>query len=261
MLLSSARMKLGHARAHREALLVTSLEWLGTLPQDPMPIDKTVEATDNGGERIQYFVGENSIQVPPSIPLILGDALFNYRAALDHLAWQLVTATGMPKRPEVVYFPIVSQRDKFPDTLLSRMPGISDVIGPIVRQHQPFLNGSQSSKHPLAILNAWNVVDKHRTIPIVVMNAMKVNMEVPADFPNFEIWGAVPKSEPSHLTPGTLLLTITGKRRDPRQDHGVKVLVRGEHAVAHESGLALESALDIIDQAVESVLRDFEALP
>ena len=99
---------------------------------------------------------------PPyeEMALRLGDALHNFRSALDSLAWSLCHLDGVsPKRPRSIYFPCVTEEDKWPEASrdLSSMPG--DFLERI-RLVQPFAAGAEGS--PLRLLVELSNQDKHR---------------------------------------------------------------------------------------------------
>lgn len=207
-------------------------------------------------------MGEYDAKPPSEIGLILGDALHNYRAALDHLAWQIVNAAGTPKNTRSVYFPVVTAAARFPEDLQKKMPGVSNMVASIVQRFQPFTNGSRSYEHPFAILHAWNNIDKHRALPVTAMSSVKLNVTLPGEYENFEIWKQEHRAEGQieYLLPGVELIRIYGRRRDRRRDHGVKVRFEGLATIAHESGRTLESTMDKIDGLVNEVLTEFEGV-
>lgn len=122
----------------------------------------------------------------PSI--VSGDYVHNLRSALDHLAWQLVKASGGKPGPWTS-FPAYGDQDHFIRDVKQRKkkrgPGPLEGIetdGPIwtlIESYQPYNNTKLPSWLPtdmpdrdswkprlthLGILNALNNVDKHRTI-------------------------------------------------------------------------------------------------
>jgi hypothetical protein len=50
--------------------------------------------------------------MPPEIALIIGDAIHNFRAALDLATWEIISPFN-PKRPKNVQFPFGQSRDRF----------------------------------------------------------------------------------------------------------------------------------------------------
>lgn len=260
MLLASARAKFARAREHRETFMAAAGEWLMSLDMT-MPIEKRIEPWEDGGEVIIFSVGTIRLEPPLRIALLVGDALSNYRAALDHLAWQLVTASGTPPKPNQVYFPIGRDREQFAADLRRKMPGVGPVTGAIVKRYQPFQHGAQALDHPLWILAEWVGVDKHRAVPLFAHYSTEVGATVPDNFPNFRVMARERRDTIEYLLPGTDLIRIYGKRIEPGKDHGVRVKFGGQITIAHESGRTLEAVLDGADRVVDAILGEFERLP
>lgn len=99
---------------------------------------------------------------PPleEMALRMGDAVHNFRSALDSLAWSLCHLDGAePKNPRGVYFPCVLEEARWAaaaDSLAS-MP--ADFLERI-RQVQPYLQSEGMS--PLQLLVDMSNQDKHR---------------------------------------------------------------------------------------------------
>jgi hypothetical protein len=111
--------------------------------------------------------------IPTQWRLMLGDAANNFRSALDHLAWALVTrgrtppGSGKLKRRDeaAVYFPIYENRDRFNTSLPRKLPGVRRADVAKVRRHQPYHHGRRMRPlHQLVMLAAVNSGDKHRTV-------------------------------------------------------------------------------------------------
>lgn len=258
MRLDSARAKLERARVHRSQLLEAGIDWLQRHGHQPLPMKRRIEPWQDGGEVVIYSVGESPLVVPTEVALILGDALSNYRVALDHAAWSLVIANGEPPRPDGVYFPIYAERVKFERAFAGKMPGVSDVTRQIVDRYQPFRNGEKFGDHPLYLLNEWNRFDKHRTLPVVAVLAASMSVELPGEYENFEILQRERARDPEYLTPGMDLVRIYGRRRDPSKDNDVRIKVGGTVTIAHESGRPLELLLERIDKVVDAAITELE---
>jgi len=72
----------------------------------PYKVEKKPDPEDS--KALRYYVTSVPSGQPIDIPLIAGDVLFNLRAALDHLAYQLVLANGVTDENILrrTYFPI-----------------------------------------------------------------------------------------------------------------------------------------------------------
>src|SRR5947208_2801295 len=75
--------------------------------------------------------------------LTLGDTLQNFRAALDHLAWDLVKigAIPNPKRPQDIYFPMAKNFSNWRTDLDRKLPGVPKEQRAIIRRYQPYRRG------------------------------------------------------------------------------------------------------------------------
>jgi hypothetical protein len=120
---------------------------------------------DSGG--LQHKIFSTTI---PSVDLrwsvIVGDLLTNLRAALDHLAYQLVILDeGKPNHK--TKFPILGSGAKRPPVLVPaiRRPDIQALIEEV----QPYMRGEGNSveQHQLWALNELVNVDKHRLLLVV----------------------------------------------------------------------------------------------
>jgi hypothetical protein len=188
--LRSAELKLNRAREHVTLLEGELKAWHKRHPQ-PLTLDFKA---DPDPQVIPMIV--KTIEDPdPLMSLIVGDALNNFRAALDHIAWQLVVHGGKPPSDpaaeEAVKFPILigpSKKGLPADQYFSQvcasgaLPGIDSVHETIVRQHQPYQRGDLAESHPLALLQRFNNVDKHRGIHLVLFSPIQMGFSVTPPF-------------------------------------------------------------------------------
>ena len=100
--------------------------------------------------------------------LLLGDAVTNFRAALDHLTWDLVKLGShgrlAPKEALQIQFPLANSAAGFrvPEHRRRRMPGITDEQWRIVGQYQPYQRGDRG--RAMRLLRQISDTDKHRFI-------------------------------------------------------------------------------------------------
>ena len=108
-------------------------------------------------------------QPPPSFSPIIGDALFDYRSALDHLMWALVSVSGNTpdKRTQ---FPIFDNSEGFNDPGRGgRMwRGVTSVIKAALELEQPYDRQRRPGQRLLWLLHQLHRVDKHRHFNLVV---------------------------------------------------------------------------------------------
>jgi hypothetical protein len=104
------------------------------------------------------------IEQPPLArwELIYGDALHNYRAALDAFAWELAHLDGaQPSDPRGVYFPIFSDRDRWETERTTRLNSVPAEILDRLEAVQPFVEEPVEEGIGL-YLHRLDIQDKHR---------------------------------------------------------------------------------------------------
>lgn len=111
--------------------------------------------------------------------IVVGDFVQNLRAALDHLAWQLVCAgrkppeTLSPGARKQIQFPLESKfRSRlkgvgYQANIGARLPGVRREDLTIVKRYQPYHRGQASRL--LGVLADLSNVDKHRTLTPILM--------------------------------------------------------------------------------------------
>jgi hypothetical protein len=106
--------------------------------------------------------------VPEYIALIIGDAVHNFRSALDHLAWQLVEAGGgVPDKD--TYFPICQNAQQYASAVgkgeIKKIPvGTKEALSAV----QPYICGNDTLWH----IHELDRIDKHRLL-ITTTTAIK----------------------------------------------------------------------------------------
>lgn len=121
-------------------------------------------------------------ETPPRVELglIVGDLLNNLRASLDHLVWQLVLANGGTPTKQTA-FPRVMKESDWSSARNQRLAGVADEWASAIKELQPFRRPERPELHWLAILDHVNNINKHRTLPIVIVTApvwsVDVNLE------------------------------------------------------------------------------------
>ena len=132
--------------------------------------------------------------IDPEWSLILGDFLTNMRAALDHLAWQLVLLDGGTPN-ESTQFPIrESELNRNGNRASARLEGITrqDIIDAVVavQPYEVARNiGSSPTNHGLYILKELVNIDKHRTLLVAaaVVNTGKMHWVSSEPLPRFKV--------------------------------------------------------------------------
>jgi hypothetical protein len=167
------RLKLNRAQAHAEALYAEVDAWFIRHPYE------VFGEYEPGPPEHYVFKARFLEPVPSHWGIILGDFAHNARAALDHLAYQLVMLGNGGRHEERTQFPIVVCPFQW-RTRPKSLKGASDRHIAIIEAFQPYhrqdLYGWYSVwgaiEDPLAILNRLSNVDKH-----VVLNATPATIQ------------------------------------------------------------------------------------
>lgn len=152
--------KFGRAQTHMQELDARLTEWINTPPYRLIGDSQTKGAD---GFTTQITRLEINALVPPELPLIIGDTLYNFRSCLDHLAYALArTNLGVAPRGEKVMFPIHGAIGSYMVSGVDAVRGMSPAVQGIIERMQPYHRKNGSETHPLAILNKLSNIDKHR---------------------------------------------------------------------------------------------------
>ena len=109
------------------------------------------------------FKLENPLGEPPSnIAMIIGDTLFNYRSALDHLMQALIVQSGSVPNTRT-QFPIFKDVEHFRSNGKSQMKGAHPTIAAIIRLQQKFANLYPVEADCLWQLHRLHNIDKHKS--------------------------------------------------------------------------------------------------
>src|ERR1700730_6825308 len=102
-------------------------------------------------------------EVPEQICLIVGDAFYNMRSALDQLVWSLARLSGIPNGTQ---FPIIERpTPKAFKRFDAQLIGVPDEAICEIKELQPYHRRDAYKSHPLWRLNELCNLDKHRRIP------------------------------------------------------------------------------------------------
>jgi hypothetical protein len=167
-LFASAWLKWGRAIVHGE-MLKADIETLRS-DSDAHPV--LAYRAEYQAKRHGFAVVPGVVDLPPPRwSVLLGDVASNFRAALDHLAWAIVSRGDTPpqslteRAQRKVCFPIYDTRDRFNGSLAVCLPGARRVDIAKIRFLQPYHYGAKRRpRHTLALLATINNNDKHRSI-------------------------------------------------------------------------------------------------
>jgi hypothetical protein len=182
-LFDSAWLKWGHALGHSQALRHAITARSGK-DANPVRAFRTEYQPKRHGFAI---VVEDVEPIPVRWRLLMGDIANNYRAALDHFAWALVTrghtppetSKLTPSQERAIYFPVFDDRAKYNKALPRYLPGVRRADLTKVRWCQPYRRGPRSRPRDVLVLLAGiNNDDKHRTIQPLWSFPSRVDIEV-----------------------------------------------------------------------------------
>jgi hypothetical protein len=199
---------------------------------------------------------------PISFSTRFGDALHNYRSALDHIAWQLVCHGSTPPGPLLddraqtnVQFPIYDTEVAFRNAVRARLPGADKTaIGFIETRHKYV--GGQTTNDALQALASLSNDDKHRTLHIVtgIFETLENNVTatrcIPLRYEN-------PPERPAVKDGAVVALAyfqVTGE--NPEIEMHLKPTIQ----IALEDGRDFTEILEVIDAEVTEILNAPEIL-
>ena len=137
---------------------------VGAWISSPEHIELTTVTEQDTGNLVMYA---RLLEQPPlDWSALIGDAIHNARAALDHLAVLIVEQHGKGNGRR--QFPITDKATRHGNELRSALPGVPPEIRDRFRALQPYADGDRD----LWLLHTLDIYDKHRLIlPVVAANA------------------------------------------------------------------------------------------
>jgi hypothetical protein len=154
----SSWQKLDRAQEHIES---TQAEMGRVLKDNPWPVDLTLEFD---AESSSYLVSVARIADLGRCGAIIGDAVTNLRAALDHSVWQLVKESGLSEPTDRTQFPICDTPEAWNSALTDRLKGVPAAELAVIESYQPKERGKRTPTYPLAALRRLSNQDKHRIL-------------------------------------------------------------------------------------------------
>jgi hypothetical protein len=164
----SARLDGVWAKLRRAQVHLDELYSAGRRYADSRPYSIREEREIEHGNLYRKFFVDHVDPIPGNLALAMGDCVQNTRAALDHLAWQLVLAAGNTPTDSTA-FPIfdsgLTKKGKVRNIRVDG--GIDPGALALVKCSQPYTRRNDPSNDPLAILHDLSNIDKHRTVLLV----------------------------------------------------------------------------------------------
>jgi hypothetical protein len=212
--LHSARVKLDRANVHART---AKREWLAFLKRNPDPTfraDPIGQGAHRVGETMAFLVtlASGLPDLPDSFSARFGDAIHNYRSALDHVAWQLVKhgSDPSPKNEFSVQFPIYDKRDDLLGNRGRRLPGVADPPFDMIDALHRYVGG-QATNDTLTKLAKFTNDDKHRSIHATANVIARIKHEMAlTGFEMVDYGGpATPPEAKAGAEIGTLIVRLT----------------------------------------------------
>jgi hypothetical protein len=157
------RVKVERAKKH-----ISDLEVGIQAFRDSQPYTIEIKPNPKTGENVHYI---SSIrEIPSVIAVTTGDILYNLRAALDHLAYQLAWVKGTRDKGILgrTYFPIFDSAKKYKTGKSGKVEGLSQAAIDAIDATEPYKGGNDT----LWQLHRLNIIDKHRII-LAVANILE----------------------------------------------------------------------------------------
>jgi hypothetical protein len=244
--MDSSLAKLGRAQTHLEALkaLIDGH-------------DKSIEVwpeleTDPAGETVSFAVKVTRAEPVPVDEWgpVLGDAIQNLRASLDHLAYALVAkCQGSPW--EESQFPLADDPAYYSSRDKGTLKRLETTERAVVERHQPY-----AGKHGLALLRDISVEDKHRQLILVFVEAdLTLKAKIVRDCTDPE-WSDLLIDKP--LETGAILGRVTVRRTGTEPE--MQVGYTHSPFVRLEKWGRIEDVLNLIQAEVAELFAEAQPL-
>jgi hypothetical protein len=162
--LASSWAKFHRAGVHLHDLNAEMVRLAAAHPE-PIDIERKVNPTE-------AFLRVTRVPEFREAGLLLGDAVNAYRAALDHLAWDLVKLGTHPRltpnQATKVQYPLARSWNNLRGQRNQRLPGIVNADFALIRAYQPYRSDDRG--RVMRSLRQLSDMDKHRYIVPAVMS-------------------------------------------------------------------------------------------
>ena len=161
----SARRKVERGESHLETLhaIIDSF-----IERHPDVVDTYIDS--DTGEKVLWLNGTLQ-DPPPELSPIIGDALHNFRSALDHLMWEVVGLGGGEPIERITQFPIFRSVEAFRASgrVKKMLKGVRPEVQTALDRLQPGGGSDMFSEMLLAYLDHLDIVDKHRHFNLITI--------------------------------------------------------------------------------------------
>lgn len=208
--LSGAYLRLERAYEHIETV---RRETKTFLERDPKPLDFRTEKTAGSGKAMEYVLYAVVREEPPAdIALPVGDAIQNFRNALDYLVYELSPPryrrrgrTGFPIYDDMCLFEVEGRR---------MIRGITGDELTLIESVQPYKRTNPPRNDPLSLLRRLSNKNKHRLL-----------LPVAAAVSDSQSWIGTTNAliELTYYAPGPVkhnaqIMAFTARPKDPTED-------------------------------------------
>lgn len=181
--------------------------------------------------------------IPDRFSVLIGEIVHHLRSCLDHIAWELSSATKRSDNPRGIEFPIYISKPSHKGEIKRyerKVEGISQRGRVLIERVQPYqrdpnfvLTGPRSD--PLWIVHEMNTIDKHRElvlttatfdIPLTGMEDILVMLYREANVPENDIVGLGRAFDPNSIITAQLAFRDFGGRNCCPVIPGISKLAR-----------------------------------
>jgi hypothetical protein len=170
--MAGAERKLERAQEHIVAVRGIVDQWLAS---DAFTIEK-VDDTSTGRTEVRVRLREGP---PDRLALVIGDAVHNLRAALDHAVYDAACQQAggglTPQVEKMLMFPVIGDgtKDEFDRQAGTRLVGVPADVVAVIEQEQPYrwrdsTNPDGHCYHPVWQVHELDRIDKHRRLTVTV---------------------------------------------------------------------------------------------
>lgn len=262
--LQSARTKLARANLHKAVARRETRRFFNRCPDPAFRIepegDEDASSLAVGAvHRCRLVVEADLPDLPGSFAARFGDAIYNYRCALDHVAWQLVghgSSWPLARRETFgVQFPIYSTDTDFAANRERRLPGADKAAVDFIEARHQYARGNATNDALLGLASLSND-DKHRELHVFL--ALFKTLETHVTFTRCRPLSWENPARRPALKAGAELARFS--YRITEQDPEMKMELRPQAQIVIEDGRDFSEMLEGIAREVREILDAPEIL-
>jgi len=254
--LADTRAKFQRAEFHADELKARLVEFLSKEDSRP-PVTTSFDPT-HGVFIYSYALDE---AVPHGEwATILGDALTNYRAALDYIAWVAAHAAGQSlteRQERRIYFPLSQTQEKFEEDRRTKLPGVTSPLIDIIARYQPARwPEAHRGNHPFSILGDLCNEDKHRKTIFTRAYTSQLKIYRPESSSSF-IVDRIDAQRAVDFSPGVELFRVYGRpvgTTEPKLD--LRIEAPMTVVMSNSGGHGVTAVLRVVKNMVGDLLGE-----